>query len=77
MIIVHYTGEGRAYMAGVTEYIELFDSEQDFIDNYGTKEAAIEAHCAPGFELDRVYDTDKDMYFDSLPMDRILIAHKL
>jgi len=77
MIIVHYTGEGRAFLAGVTEYIELYDSEQDFIDDYGTREAAIEANCAPGFKLDRVYDTDEDTYYDSLPMGRMLVARKL
>jgi hypothetical protein len=74
MIIVHYDGNGMGMMAGVTEYIELFEAEFDFIGDYGTKEAAIEAHCAPGFELAGYYDTDVDTDFYRLPMDRILIA---
>ena len=73
MIIVHYDGQGIGLLSGVTEYIELFESEEDFIDDDESKEAAIETHCAPGFTLAGYYDTDVDTEFHRLPMDRTLI----
>ena len=73
MIITHYSGEGYGFMQGVQEYIEMYETLEDFLDGE-TEEQAIENHCAGGFKLERIYDTDIDTDFGSLPLNRSLIA---
>lgn len=64
MFIAHYTGEGYGFMAGVGEYVELYEDEPT--------EEQLEA--APGFELSKLYDTDIESDYSSLPLERVLHA---
>ena len=75
MIILHFTGQGKGFMQGVSEYIMLLESEEDLMTgDYKTVEEAIQAQTAPGFQLDKKYDTETDTVFTSLPMGRSLAA---
>lgn len=65
MYILHFSGEGQAFMSGVSEYLYLTEDPP-------TEE---EKEPAPGFELTQVYDTDTDNDYCSLPLNRVLISH--
>jgi len=65
MYILHFTGKGQKMMAGVSEYIIL--SEEKY------SEEEIKSNTAPGFTLQRQYDTDTDSDVVILPLDRGLI----
>lgn len=74
MLIYQWSGTGRAMMAGVSEYIMMFEDEEDFTDDYKDEQEAIEAHTAPGFGFERKYDTDTDTDFCGLPLERMLAS---
>ena len=59
--IYHFTGEGRGFMAGVSEYIVLTE-DPDF---------NIPENTAPGFQLEKVYEIGGDD-LGRLPCDRSL-----
>jgi hypothetical protein len=69
MYILHYTGKGIRMMAGISEYVIL--SEEEY-----SKEK-IEDSTAPGFALEKQYDTDIDLDLSNLPLDRALHARIL
>ena len=66
MIILHFTGQGHGFLNGVTEIIYLYACEDDVPDD-------ISELGAPGFRLNRKYDTDTDTDFSSLPLDTPLL----
>jgi len=65
MKILHFTGTGRGWMAGVEEYIVIVEDDEE-------KE---EEHCAPGFELSSSTSLMVDLP-DSLPLDTTLIPQR-
>lgn len=71
MIIYQWSGQGKGFMSGINEYIQLYDTEDEFTEDYDTEEEAIEASTAPGFEFDAKYDTEVND-LSGLPMGRIL-----
>jgi hypothetical protein len=64
MRILHFTGEGRNFMAGVEEYVVITDDD----------DTPIEDHCAPGFELSS--ETEVGELPDSLPLEMTLIVQR-
>lgn len=77
MKIYHWRGEGYGHLQGVREYIELYENEAAFIGECKTKEEAIADATAPGFHLEREYDTETDTDFSKLPLDQTLIVWEL
>lgn len=74
MFILHFSethsGAGYGFMQGKSEYIVLLD--------YDPRESDIDIETEylepnPGFELTKVYDTDIDVHFNQLPMERNLV----
>ena len=74
MIIYQRTGQGKGFMKGVSEYIELAEDEDEFKVDYKTEKEAIKAKTAPGFTFERKYDTDTGTDFWGLPMGKTLIV---
>ena len=76
MIIYQWSGQGRGFMSGVSEYIELAESKEEFIEDAEAKneKEAIKMETAPGFTFDQKYDTDTDTDFSGLPMLQQLIS---
>lgn len=72
MLIYQWSGLGKGFMNGVSEYLELAENEEEFIEDYRTEKEAIEAKTAPGFSFDKKYDTDIDTDFCMLPLGRTL-----
>lgn len=75
MIILHFTGKGYGMMAGINEYVVLFETREDLIADHDNEAEALKSETAPGFEVVRVYDTDTDTDFGSLPLGEALAVH--
>lgn len=75
MIIVHWKGKGYGMMAGIKEYIDLYETREDLSAEYADEAEALKDKTAPGFELVRIYDTDIDTDFAGLPLGETLAVH--
>lgn len=76
MIILHFTGKGQGKLAGVSEYLMLFEAKEDIRrEPTATIGESIQGKTAPGFRLADKLDTevDHDTDYCSLPLDRMLI----
>jgi hypothetical protein len=76
MIILHFTGKGEKMLQGVSEYLMLFEAEEDIrSESTATIEESIQRKTAPGFELADKFDTEiaHDTDYCSLPLGRMLI----